>query len=292
MSKISIFFFSTFLSILLTGFLLSDSRDVSKEKLDAYLIEILPIFQLKGLSYHYRDTTLSTTQGIGLYSHEDKKAIVKNSIFPLGNFSRVLLTLCFFRLEKMGKVNLENPLSLYFNSLSAKKSNPLTVRNLLESRVGLTYRNDEILFSENNNWILSIKDMEIDLLSQLQTLDQSDRSYKSVLETLLLMEILKEITKSNYVDFIKKEINIPLDVNFIFDLNVAKKKGLVSYTNFFNSTSKINHIKYNKFISPAIQVYGSMEDVVKVVEFILDPSSEFISKENKRKFFAPSSYFE
>ena len=224
MSKIQIFLFSSFLSFFWTNSIFADPKEALGEKLEPYLSEILPLYKLRGITYFYKDSTNLITEGVGTYSFEDNKSISKKSIFPLGDFSRFLLNLCFFRLEKMGKVNLENPISLYFSAPSSKEFNSITIRNLLESTASFTYRNDEILFAEYNTWILSFKEKEADLVLQLQSLDKSDRSFKSVLESLVLIEILKQITKSNYIDFVKKEINIPLNVNFIFELQKAKKK--------------------------------------------------------------------
>jgi CubicO group peptidase (beta-lactamase class C family) len=292
MSKIQVFLFSSFLSFFWINSIFADPKEPLGEKLEPYLSEILPLYKLRGITYFYKDSTNLITGGVGTYSFEDNISISKKSLFPLGDFSRFLLNLCFFRLEKMGKVNLENPISLYFSAPSSKEFNSITIRNLLESTASFNYRNDEILFAEYNTWILSFKEREADLVLQLQSLDKSDRSFKSVLESLVLIEILKQITKSNYIDFVKKEINIPLNVNFIFELQKAKKKGLVCYTNFFNSISKINNSKYNKFVSPAIQIYGSIEDVVKIIDVIMDSSSDFISKENKSKLFNSNSYYE
>ena len=292
MSKIQLILFSSFLSFFWINSIYADPQNASKEKINPYLSEILPVFQLKGISYFYKDSTSLVSDGVGYYSIEGEKPISQGSIFPLGNFSRILLNLCFFRLEKMGKVNLDSPIHLYFNALPKKDSNSITIRNLLESTAGFTFRTDEILLSENNSWILSFKDSREELIQKLQSLEKNDRSNQSVLENLVLIEILKEITKSTYIDFVKKEINIPLNLNFVFEPLKAQKKGLLSYTNFFNSTSKIKDIKYNKFISPAIQIYGSMEDVTKVIYFIMEPSSDFISKENKNKFFNSISYYE
>ena len=50
------------------------------------------------ISYFYKDSTSLVSDGVGNYSNEGEKPISHGSIFPLGNFTRFLLNLCFFLL--------------------------------------------------------------------------------------------------------------------------------------------------------------------------------------------------
>lgn len=290
MRGIWILLFSSFFSFLYPQSVQGEAKKkISPENLEVELIQILPLYPFSGFSYIYKDTSTNISGNLGTYSREEETNNNSNSIYPLGSLSRLVLTLSFYRLEKLGRINLDSPLSPYFPTAQIKDS-LITIRHLLESRVGFTFKEDEILFRDDTT-ILS-QETSGELNQILNSLELTDRSHSSVLESVLLMEVLKKVTKQNYIEFVKKEIFKPLGLHLLFEPSKAQKKGMVSYTNFFNSIVKIKTIKYNKSISPAIQVYGSIEDISILIQSILDPSSDFISNENKNRFFTPLTYYE
>ena len=73
-------------------------------------------------------------------------------------------------------------------------------------------------------------------------------------------------------------------------MEVAKKKGLVSYTYFFSSKIKVKESNNLHFFTSVLQLYGKLEDVSKLFSIFWDPKSEFLKNEQKDKFFTPITF--
>ena len=255
-----------------------------------FLEETMSSAGLDGLGLLLSVSKTQEIQGIGKYSTESQSNLSQDSLYPLGNLSDFLLRIWFFRMESLGKLNLGDPIQAYLpEEKFGTIDRSITILHLLNSSSGLSFRDDRFLLNKNGEYISSLD--EINFLENELHFVLGDHSQKSIMESILLRQIIQNITKNNYIDTIKKDVFVPLGIqSFSFSSITAKKKGLVSYTYFFSSKIKVKESNNLHFFTSVLQLYGKLEDVSKLFSIFWDPKSEFLKSEQKDKFFTPITF--
>ena len=255
-----------------------------------FLEETMTNAGLDGLGILLSGSKTQEIQGIGRYSLESLSSLSQDTLYPLGNLSDFLLRIWFFRMESLGKLNLRDPIQAYLpEEKFGTIDHSITILHLLNSSSGLSFRDDRFLLNKNGEYISSLD--EINFLENELHFGLGDHSQKSIMESILLRQIIQDITKNNYIDTIKKDILVPLGIqSFTFSSTTAKKKGLVSYTYFFSSKIKVKESNNLYFFNSVLQLYGKLEDVSKLFAILSDPKSEFLKSEQKDKFFTPITF--
>jgi CubicO group peptidase (beta-lactamase class C family) len=255
-----------------------------------FLEESITRAGVDGLGLLLSDSKAQEIHGIGKISKESQTNLSPDTLYPLGNLSDLLLRIWFFRMEALGKLNLQDPIQTYlpqekFGTIDGS----ITILQLLNSSSGLSFRDDNYLLNKNGEYITSLE--EINFLENELHFEVGDHSQKTVIESILLRQIIQNFTKNNYVDTLKKDIFVPLGIqSFTFSSTTAKRKGLVSYTYFFSSKMKVRESNSLNFFNSVLQLYGKLEDVGKLFAIFWDPKSEFLKSEQKNRFFTPITF--
>jgi CubicO group peptidase (beta-lactamase class C family) len=277
-----------FLASLCTEDLLSETPDWKEAK--PFLEESLTISGLDGLGFLTSDSKTQEIHGIGKLSKDSPANLSPDTLYPLGNLGEFLLRVWFFRMEALGKLNLQDPIQTYLpDEKFGTIDKSITILQLLNSSSGLSFRDDRYFINKNGEYITSLE--EINFLDNELHFGLGDHSQNSVMESILLRQIIQNITKNTYLDTIKKDVLLPLGIqSFSFKPSSAKKKTLVSFTYFFSSKMKVRDSYTLNFFNSVLQIYGNLEDVGKLFAIISDPKSTFLKPEQKVRFFNPITF--
>ncbi len=213
---------------------------------------------------------------------------LEDSVLALGNLNDLFLRLWFFRMEALGKLQLQTPLARYFPEEPFLSIAPdLTLDDLLNSQTGLSFREDRFLM-QGEHWVDSWA--ELHTLETRILLERGDRSGRTVLESVLLRELVTRISKESYKQTIQKDLWTPLGLSsFSFAPQKAKQRG--SYSYFFLGLQPNLFSTRTKYLDNVLQVYGKLGDVQKILSVFTDSKSSFLTPEQKVRFFQPKTYF-
>lgn len=225
----------------------------------------------------------------GNFSLEHSAPFPEDSILALGNLNDLFLRLWFFRMEALGKIQLQTPLVRYFPEEPFLSIAPdLTLDDLLNSQTGLSFREDRFLM-QGEHWVDSWA--ELRTLETRILLERGDRSGRTVLESVLLRELVTRISKESYRQTIQKDLWNPLGLSSLsFAPQKAKQRGMVSYSYSFLRLHPISFSTRTKYLDNLLQVYGKPGDVQKILSIFTDPQSTFLTPEQKNRFFQPKTY--
>jgi len=104
------------------------------EKIDNYMTEIESIGYSGGLIVA-KEGEVILAKGYGYADRENKKIFDRNTVFTIGSITKQFTGAAIVKLESMGKISFDDPITEYFNNVPEDKKN-ITIHNLLTHTAG------------------------------------------------------------------------------------------------------------------------------------------------------------
>lgn len=269
-----------------TNFLHAQNNDKLKERLNGLLLEQ----HLSGATW----TTVMNegtilTDAVGYKNNQTKELMSSTDKVLVGSVAKTILSAGFLRMATIGLINLNDPVKKYLPELPIKnkweKSNPVTIKQLLDHTSGLTDVKLWQVFSTtacSNTPLDYVYTNSPDVL-RVQTRPGSIYSYSNIGYNIL-GKIIEVISKQPYEDFLYNELLLPLGMNnssFSFSSQIENKQLAFGH---FDDGQPVCAIPM--YLRAAGQFVTTAADMGRFLQFMMSDgkinNAQFISKEYLR----------
>ncbi len=189
-----------------------------REKEADYLINnFIQKNEIPGLSVTIlnEDGSLEYSKGFG-YADLRKRISVnpKVSIFRIGSFSKTLAGTALMKMYQENKIEIDSSVGFYIKELPDDKKN-ITLRQIAGHLSGIRHYGDGDDMKLNLNYVNTSDALKIFIKDTLLFEPGTKYSYSTHAWTLLSLA-MENAYGENFIDLIKKEILIPLELNKTF----------------------------------------------------------------------------
>ena len=257
------------------------AQNNTAKKIDDYLTRTVD-YGFSGAVIVSQDGEVILNKGYGLAHRETGKPNTKSSVFSTGSVTKQFTAAGIMKLEMMGKLNVKDKVSKYFNNTPNDKKD-ISIHNLLSHTSGLP-----LALSEDDFEQISKDDyLKKAMASELEFNPGEDMNYSNIGYSLLAMIIEKQSGMS-YEEFLKKHL---------FDPAGMKQTGYAlpdwNKTNFVSIyRGDKNNGTSERFTKPTWHLIGnggilsSTTDMIKWVQAL--SGEAILSKKVKKKMFTPN----
>ncbi len=203
-------------------------------------------------------------KGLGVEDIETQKQITTQTKFQIGGLAKQFTVLSILFLEQKGQLSLEDDIRKYIPTLP-EYDYPIKIKHLLNHSSGLytLYPIKELL---------SIRDTDVFTHEEAVRIIASQKKlnfkpgtqfsyHTSNTEVILMVEIVKSVSKQSFQEFIKKHLFDPLEMK---NTSFENSRGML--TNLAKSYSigeKINYNPINDLTLGVNNLYTTAEDFAK-----------------------------
>ncbi|MTI66336.1 MAG: beta-lactamase family protein [Firmicutes bacterium] len=208
--------------------------------------------------------------------------LTKESPMFIGSLSKSLTALAVMQLVEKDLISLDKPVKKYipyFKVANPKLSKNITVHDLLIQKSGLS-RKKSVPSSDYNN---TLKE-RVKALSTMEEVTENGKEFHYLNDNYNILGLLiEEVTKKSYASYMKEHVFIPIGMkNTTANISDIKQKNIYGYTNIFGFSKKIKQ-RVPRYDIPSGYIVSNLEDMNKYVSFLIDPSTEILSKESIKK---------
>ncbi|MDO4747859.1 MAG: serine hydrolase [Eubacteriales bacterium] len=188
-----------------------------------YLDRLAELKEFTGVAYLTKDGYVLSQIACGMQNTKENKEMTIDTLFPLGSVSKQFCATAVLLLQEQGKLSVNDKLSKYFPEYTIGKD--ITIHDLLSMRSGIRdhvnndddYIGHEDPFLEYKVSATATNAENIQAITQwlftqkLKFTPGSAHSYSNA-NFLLLSIIVEQVSNMSYMDFIKQNIFIPLNM--------------------------------------------------------------------------------
>lgn len=224
-----------------------------------------------------RDSIEFFYKNFGFADKKRKNPVNEKTLFNIASITKSVTAVGIMRLLEQNKISLSDTLPLFFKGVPKTKES-ISIRSLLSHKSGFkqNYPVDGIIKSDNALTII--------LKGELSFKPESKFLYSNQNYQLLAL-IIEKITQTNYEDFIRKEVLIPLGMTNTYFWNEVNDK-----SNIANAGKKITKKigTRNWGWIAATGIFTTVRDLSKFWKGI--SHKKFLSQESINKIF--DTYYE
>ena len=174
-----------------------------------YIVKVMKDRNIPGVSVAViQDQKITFMKSFGIANLETNTSVTNESVFQLASLTKPFTALCIIKLVEQGKINLQNPITSYIDSLP-KEYELITVHHLLTHTAGFP---DQVNLVYDNSPVMDIsteKQLEIILNKPLLFPAGEGCSYADPGYFLLGM-IIERASGLKYKDYLQKEVFGPI----------------------------------------------------------------------------------
>ena len=211
MGKVLIFrIMSLFLVVLITSLAMADGIEILEgelaKKLDTYLTRITP-FGFSGALLAVKDGKVILNKGYGMAIRSENVPNTSETVFSTGSITKQFTAAGIMKLEMMGKLNTEDPITKYFENVPEDKKT-ITLHNLLTHTSG-------VIDATGMDFVVAPRDetMTKILDAPLQFKPGEEFSYSNA-GFSMLAAVIEKVSGQGYEEFLNKNIFAPAGMNF------------------------------------------------------------------------------
>ena len=211
MGKVLIFrIMSLFLVVLITSLAMADGIEILEgelaKKLDTYLTRITP-FGFSGALLAVKDGKVILNKGYGMAIRSENVPNTSETVFSTGSITKQFTAAGIMKLEMMGKLNTEDPITKYFENVPEDKKT-ITLHNLLTHTSG-------VIDATGMDFVVAPRDetMTKILDAPLQFKPGEKFSYSNA-GFSMLAAVIEKVSGQGYEEFLNKNIFAPAGMNF------------------------------------------------------------------------------
>lgn len=287
--------FKNLLSLFLLLFIINlsvEAQKISSRQIDKIVEKTLKNFNVPGMAVAViKDGKLIHAKGYGITSIDTKQKVDKNTLFAIASNSKSFTTASLAILVEQKKLAWDDKVIKYipeFRMYNSFVTEEFTIRDLLSHRSGLGLgAGDLMLFPSVNNFTVA------DIIHNLRYLKPvSSFRTKYDYDNLLYIvagEVIKRVSGESWVNFVKKNIMQPLNMNSSAGnfLSIKDTSNIASPHIPVDGKLKITSRCYSTPLNAAGGIYASVSDMSKWVSAQLN-RGEY----NRKKIFSKRSSFE
>lgn len=195
--------------ILLLCFPITMMGQVNSEKVNIYLDSIMNARNIPGVSVAIiQDSKVAYIKSLGIANMETNTSVTNESVYQLASLTKPFTALCIMKLVEQGKIDLENSITKYIDSLP-EEYKPITVKHLLThtggfpDQVNLVYDNSPVMDISTKKQLEII--LEVPLLFPAgESCSYADPGY------FLLGMIIENVSGLKYNTYLEQKIFKPL----------------------------------------------------------------------------------
>ena len=200
------------------------------EKARQNLLKLKEEYSIPGLAICVaKNDSIIWNEGFGCENLEEKRPVTTATLFRVGSVSKSMTGIALMKLVQNRKLDLNQTVESVLPSFP-KKEYPIRVKELANHQSGIRhYKGLEMVSNISYNSIdKSLDVFKNDKLSFKPGTEYQYSSYNYV----LLSKIIEELTKQNYLDFMKNEVFLPLGMKAtVPGKKIKKTVGYTSNTN-------------------------------------------------------------
>lgn len=195
--------------ILILSILLSETVSAQDKEISNYIEKVMNERNIPGVSIAVvQDQKITFMKSFGMANLETNSPVTNESVFQLASLTKPFTALCVMKLVEQGKINLQNPITSYIDSLP-EAYKKITVHHLLTHTAGFP---DQLNLVYDNSPVMNIstkKQLEIILNEPLLFPVGEGCSYADPGYFLLGM-VIEEASGLKYKDYLKQKIFEPI----------------------------------------------------------------------------------
>lgn len=206
-----------------------------------------------------------------------------SKMMMIGSNTKVITAIAIFQLYEQGLVGLDCDIKTYIHNLKVSsrfKNNLITIRDLLMHRSGL--------ISDEYTYFTSTKKQPKDLIELINSIELSNEpgflySYSNI-GYGLLGYIIEKVSGMDYIDYVKKHILIPLDMGLVFIKTIEERESQHRhFSKSFDIDLNATEESLISIYSAGANVYGTLLDLVKLIQVFINPKDQSVLKEETVK---------
>jgi CubicO group peptidase (beta-lactamase class C family) len=204
------FFMIIFLAVLAPSLVWADGNEVVEgelaQKLDLYMTRITP-FGFSGALMVVKDDKIILNKGYGLAIRSENVPNTSETVFSTGSITKQFTAAGIMKLEMMGKLNTEDPITQYFDDVPEDKKG-ITLHNLLTHTSGL-------IDGTGMDFAVVQRDetMEKILKSPLRHNPGKEFAYSNAGYSMLAA-VIEKVSGENYEEFMNENIFAPAGMKY------------------------------------------------------------------------------
>lgn len=261
-----------------------DKNDALKTKITTYL-EQSEINGFSGAVLVAKNDSIIVNKGFGMADKENNISNSPNTVFDICSVTKQFTAAAILKLVENNKLNLEDPISKYFDDLPDDKKN-ITIHQLLTHTAGFNHGNTD-------DFDLSPKEVYFSGLFHSKLLFQPGTQYKYSNEGYsILGRIIELVSGQNYESYVNKNLFQPSGMQRTGYLMPDWDKETIANEYMFNVTnegSHIAHYKQDREIARTLIANGGINstnnDMYKWYQAL--NSNKILSQESIQKLTAP-----
>lgn len=272
--------------LLILSFLFVGSISAQEKEISNYIKTVMNNRNIPGISVAViQGQEVTFMQSFGIANLETNTSVTNESVFQLASLTKPFTALCIMKLVEQGKIDLQNPITSYIDSLP-EVYKLITVHNLLTHTAGFP---DQVNLEYDNSPVMNIstkKQLEIILEVPLLFAAGEACSYADPGYFLLGM-IIEKASGQAYKDYLQQEIFKPfvMEHSLVEDRWAIIKKRVAPYR-FVNNKIINGRRDYQHELPSHFGILSTITDLAKWD--IALRNNSIISSNNLEKMWTPA----
>jgi CubicO group peptidase (beta-lactamase class C family) len=220
-------------------------------------------------------------EGFGCEDFKNNQPITVVTRFRVGSISKSMTGIALMKLYQENRLDFSKTIDYYLPTFPNKKY-PIHINELASHQSGIRhYKGVEMLSNKPFEFI----EESLSVFKDASLLFEPGTNYKySTYNYVLLSRIIEKITKSTYLDYMKKEVFEPLGMN----LTIPDRKSLNTIGYSSGTNSKIKHAievnVSNKWAG------GGYLSTPKDLAIMLNNLDSVLTKDSQKTLFNPQNF--
>lgn len=249
------------------------------KKLDMYLTRITP-FGFSGAFLVAKDGKVILNKGYGMAIRSENVANTSETVFSTGSITKQFTAAGIMKLEMMGKLTTDDPITKYFDGIPEEKKG-ITLHHLLTHTSGvINFTGPDFVEAPRDETMKKILDAPLQFKPG-ERFAYSNSGYS------MLAAVIEKVSGQGYEEFMNKNIFTPAEMDFTGYRMPEWEKKVVAHwyvEDKDNRTPLEKPYPYWNYIGNG-GILSTTEDMYKWHKALL--GEEVLSSEVKKKMFTP-----
>lgn len=249
----------------------------NEKSIDEYILKIMKKSHIPGVSaIIVRDNETIYNKSFGYANKEKMELVTSQTQFELGSTSKAFTGLAILKLEKEGKINLDEPVSKYIPWFQMRYKDEyvdITLGQLLYHTSGIPFSTINCILADQNKNALESTVRAI-MECPLEYYPGTKFEYASINYDILGL-VIEQISNMSYSEYMKKEIFVPLDMTqtYVFSGESLTENMASGYKLCFLKPREYKSPVYNGN-APAGYIISNANDIAKWLKVQMNSDNE------------------
>ncbi len=262
----------------------------SAGELDDFVAAQMRDSALPGVAWAVVDGDKVTTGAQGLVEKGSDEPVTGETRFLVGSISKSFTALAVMQLAEAGKLDIDQPVSLYIGDFAHKPAGAITLRQLLNHTSGFSTLQGNSAPSESESLPDAISRRAAWYAQQEPDHAPGSRWEYSNANYLILGRVIEAVSGQPYPAYIEDHILQPLGMEHTTVAGAGERPAMASgHVPWFGSMRRIDPQWVGLGSAPQGGIVSTASDLARYLQMMMNGQGDILSAAGKAQMLAPAS---